>query len=75
MSGRSDLVDIEVIIHRDPDPVKDGRSAWLVSSMVSSPEKVWVPEVLCEISDRQDPPRKGATLTASQALLEEKGLV
>lgn len=72
---RSDLIDIEVIVHRDPDPKKGGRSAWLVSSVVSSPEKVWVPEVLCEISDRQNPPRKGATMTLSESLATEKGLI
>ena len=75
MSGRSDLVDIDVTIHREPDPTKDGRSAWLVSSVVSSPEKIWVPEVLCEISDRQEPPRKGATMTLSESLAQEKGLI
>lgn len=65
---RSDLVDIDITLHHETE------KAYLVSSDVSTPEKIWVPKSLCEL-DGGDPPRKRGTLTLSQSLAEEKGLV
>lgn len=66
---RSDLVDIEVTLHHETE------KAWLVSSDVSTPEKVWVPKSLSEISDRKEAPSKAATLTLGESLAVSKGLI
>lgn len=71
MTGRSDLIDLEVTLHRDNE--NDG--AVLVETDVSSPKKVWVPRSMCEVSDVARPPSKRATLTISESYAQEKGLV
>lgn len=71
MTGRSDLVDLEVTLHRDNE--SDG--AVLVETEVSSPKKVWVPRSMCEVSDVADPPSRRATLTLPESYALEKGLI
>lgn len=66
---RSDLIDIEVTVFWSTD------KAWLVSSDVSTPTKVWVPKSQAEISDEKPAPSKAATMTLSEATAIEKGLV
>lgn len=71
MTGRSDLVDLEVTLHRDDE--NDG--AVLVETDASSPRQVWIPRSMCEVSDVADPPSKRATLTISESYAQEKGLI
>jgi len=66
---RSDLVDIDVVIHWQTE------KAWLVETATSSPEKVWVPASMCEVSDRKAAPSKAATMTLPRGIAIEKGLV
>ena len=69
---RSDLVDIKVILHHETSPGEENEGAYLVSTDFK--DKVWVPKSRCQL-EGGDPPRKEATLTLSQSLAEEKGLV
>lgn len=66
---RSDLIDIDVTVHHETE------KAWLVSSDVSTPEKVWLPKSMCEVSDQKPAPSKAGTLTAPQSFLRDKGLI
>ncbi len=72
MSGRSDLVDLEVYLHHETSPGEENEGAYLVSTDFKT--KVWVPKSRCEI-EGGEPPSKRATLTAPEGLLIEKGLV
>lgn len=69
MSGRSDLVDIDVYLHHETYPGEENQGAYLVS--VDHKEKVWVPKVACEFTGAQG---NRGTLTLRQSLAEEKGL-
>jgi hypothetical protein len=68
---RSDLIDIEVTLHRD----NENDLAVLVETEVSSPRRVWVPRSICEVTDKADPPSKRATLTIREPHAQEKGLI
>ena len=71
MTGRSDLIDLEIVLHRDNERDK----AVLVETDVSSPRRVWIPRSMCEVSDVARPPSKRATLTLPLSYATEKGLV
>lgn len=71
---RSDLVDIDVTVHHKTYPDDPDEGAWLVSSDVSSPKRIWVPKSQCEV-EGGDPPTNKGTMTLRRSLAEEKGLV
>lgn len=70
-AGRSDLVDLEITLHRD----NENDRAVLVETEASSPNRVWVPRSMCEVTDKADPPSKRATLTIAAPYAQEKGLI
>lgn len=74
---RSDLIDIDVVVHHETTKLKEGEDhgAWFVSTDVSTPKKIWIPKSMCEISERQPAPSKSAMMAISQAYAEEKGLI
>lgn len=74
---RSDLIDIDVVVHHETTKLKEGEDhgAWLVSTDVSTPKKIWIPKSMCEISDQKPAPSKSAMMAISQVFAEEKGLV
>lgn len=61
MSGRSDLVDIEVIVRRETD------RAWGVEDPDKEGNLIWLPKSQCEIDD--------GTLTCPEWLARDKGLI
>jgi hypothetical protein len=71
---RSDLVDIEVTLHKETYPGEENQGAYLVSTSVSTPRKEWVPKSVAEL-DGGAPPRNQGTLTLPRSWAEEKGLV
>lgn len=71
---KSDLVDIECVLHHETSKGEENEGAYLVSTTVSSPAKIWVPKSRCEI-EGGEPPTNKATLTLPRSLAEEKGLV
>lgn len=68
MSGRSDLVDLEVYVRRETD------AAWGIADPDKAGNIIWLPKSQCEI-DGGEPPTKKATLTCPEWLAIEKGLV
>lgn len=68
MTGRSDLVDLEVYVRRETD------AAWGIADPDTPGNIIWLPKACCEI-EGGEPPTKVATLTAPLWLLTEKGLV
>lgn len=68
MTGRSDLIDLEVYVRRETD------AAWGIADPDKPGGIIWLPKSQCEI-DGGEPPTKAATLTAPEWLLIEKGLV
>lgn len=71
---RSDLVDLDVILHRETYPGEPEQGAYLVESPTSSPRKEWVPKSVTEV-EWHDRVRKTATITLPQSWAESKGLV
>ena len=65
MSGRSDLIDLSVVLVHETD------KAVLVDHGEAKP--TWVPKSLCEIE--RDSNGKTWTLTLSERLATEKGLI
>lgn len=67
---KSDLADIQVQFQTQTE------KAVCVRAYEGATDS-WVPKSACEIDGPNDPPRRGdiVTLTASQRLLEERGLV
>ena len=65
---RSNLVDIEVTLHWSTD------KAWLVESVTSSPDKVWIPRSMAEL-EGGDNVRKAGVLTLPEPFAVEKGLI
>lgn len=65
---RSDLVDIEVTLHWSTD------KAWLVESVTSSPDKVWVAKSRAEL-EGGDNVRKSGVLTCPESFAVSKGLI
>lgn len=70
---KSDLVDIECVLHHETHKGEENEGAYLVSTTVSSPRKEWVPKKACQL-EGGEPPTNKATLTLPQRLAEEKGL-
>lgn len=68
---KSDLMDIEVVVHRD----NDADRAVLVSTEVSSPRRVWVPRSLATLSDQEHAPSKRAILTGPEWFFLKEGLI
>lgn len=68
MSGRSDLVDLEVYVRRETD------AAWGIADPDKPGNIIWLPKSQCEI-EGNDTPTKVATLTCPSWLAIEKGLV
>jgi hypothetical protein len=64
--SRSDLVDLAVILKRETE------KAYCVDA--GGRHDVWVPKSLCEL-ERADRPGKTDTLTLSERLATEKGLI
>jgi hypothetical protein len=65
VTGRSDLIDISVVLVHQTD------KAVLVDH--GGDGNVWIPKSLCEIE--RDPDGKTWTLTLSEQVAEEKGLI
>ena len=61
-------VKIEVVVHWRTD------KAWLVESVTSSPEKVWIPRSMAELKGG-DNVRKSGVLTLPEPFAVEKGLI
>lgn len=74
MSGRSDLTDIDVVIHRTTYPDDPDMGAYLVETSTSSPRKEWVPKSIAEI-EWKDEAKRTAEMTLPVGFAEEKGLV
>lgn len=74
---RSDLIDLDVTVHHETTKMDgdEDRGAWLVSTTVSSPKKIWVPKSMCEVSDQKPAPSKAATMTLPESVASEKGLI
>lgn len=65
MSGRSNLIDLSVVLVHETD------RAVLIDH--GGAENVWLPKSLCEIE--RDPNGKTWTLTLPERIAEEKGLI
>ena len=68
MTGRSDLVDIEVFVRRETD------KAWGIDDPDKASNIIWLPKSQCEI-EQEPAPSKKAVLTCSERLAKEKGLI
>lgn len=68
MSGRSDLVDLEVFVRRETD------KAWGIDDPDKASNIIWLPKSQCEIEQEPAPSKKG-TLTCPEWLAMEKGLI
>lgn len=68
MAGRSDLVDIDVVVRRET------AAAWGIEDPDKAGGIIWLPKSQCEIEDIQQPSKVG-TLTCSEWLAKEKGLI
>ena len=68
MTGRSDLVDIEVVVKRETD------RAWGVEDPNKAGNIIWLPKSQCEI-ECEPAPSKDGVLTCPEWLAQEKGLV
>lgn len=68
MTGRSDLVDLDVVVRRETD------NAWGIADPDKAGNIIWLPKSQCEIDDIKYP-SKAATLTCPEWLALEKGLI
>jgi len=68
VSGRSDLVDLDVFVRRETD------KAWGIDDPNKPSNMIWIPKSQCEI-EREPAPSKKGVLTAPLWLLTEKGLL
>lgn len=70
--NKSNLIDIEVVIHHETKPNEPDEGAVLVSLDGDSNKAKWVPKSAAEIERKE---RRRAILTMPEALAIEKGLV
>ena len=68
MTGRSDLVDFDVVVRRETD------RAWGIADPNKVGNILWLPKSQCEVDEIAMPSRK-ATLTCPEWLAKEKGLI
>lgn len=68
MSGRSDLVDLDVVVRRET------ASAWGIADVNRAGNIIWLPKSQCQIDEVKEP-SKAATLTCPEWLAQEKGLI
>lgn len=68
MSGRSDLVDLDVVVRRETD------GAWGIADPGKAGNIIWIPKSQCQVEDIKIPSRS-ATLTCPLWLATERGLI
>lgn len=68
MSGRSDLVDLDVVVRRETD------AAWGIADPDKPGNIIWLPKSQCQVDDIKLP-SKAATLTCPEWLAMERGLI
>jgi len=68
MTGRSDLVDIDVVVRCETD------KAWGLDDPNKAGKVIWMPKSQCQVEE-EPAPSKNAVLTCSQWLAKEKGLI
>lgn len=68
MSGRSDLVDLDVVVLRETD------KAWGIDNPNKVRDIIWLPKSQCQIG-AEPAPSKDATLTCPEWLAKERGLI
>jgi hypothetical protein len=67
-AGRSNLVDVEVVIRRET------AGAWGIADPDKAGNIIWLPKSQCEVDGDNDPSRR-ATVTMPSWLASEKGLI
>lgn len=68
MTGRSDLVDLDVVVRRETD------KAWGLDDPNKVGNVIWLPKSQCEVEE-EPAPSKAAVLTCPEWLALEKGLI